>query len=134
MQMNPSVPYDLFIGIPISCLLTVGANVYLAYCLNRFLNVRALEGAFSQKNALVGAFSRSNLSMSEVTKSPLERGARPGEEEKMKRLLVWPGDVRFHGLVMLPVLGRGFRVSIMSILSMSLLLYLLPALGSSPHR
>ena len=51
--------------------------------------------------------------------------------EEVERSVVWPGEVRFHGLFILPVLGRGYRVSI---LSMSMLSYLLLGLGSSPQR
>ena len=59
------------------------------------------------------------------------------EEVEVERSVVWPGEVKFHGLSILPVLGRGYRVSIlsmMSILSMSMLLCLLLELGSSPQR
>ena len=43
MLTNLPVPHDL--------------NACLAECLNNFLNVKKLVGAFNQENALVGAFS-----------------------------------------------------------------------------
>ena len=49
---NLSVPYDLCVGVPISCLLTVGVTWYLY----SVFSVIALVGAINQEKALVGAF------------------------------------------------------------------------------
>ena len=81
---------------------------------------------------------RAHLSESGVTWSPLVMGAGPGMEE-VEMSLVWPRNVRFHGLFILTVFRSEYRVSILSIMSilsmsMSMVLYLLPGLGSSPHR
>ena len=48
-----TLPFDFSIGIPISCLLTVGSTPVW----HSVLNVKALVGAFNQERALVGAFS-----------------------------------------------------------------------------
>ena len=81
---------------------------------------------------------RAHLSESGVTWSPLVMGAGPGMEE-VEMSLVWPRNVRFHGLFILTVFRSEYRVSILSIMSilsmsMSMVLYLLLGLGSSPHR
>ena len=53
MLTNPPVPYDFCVGIPISCLLTVGSTPVQ----HSVLNMEAVVAAFNQEKALVGAFS-----------------------------------------------------------------------------
>ena len=54
MLTNLPVPYDFCVGVPISCLLTVGSTFSI---FDIDLNVKALVGTFNQEKALVGAFS-----------------------------------------------------------------------------
>ena len=53
MLTKPPVPYDFCVGVPISCLLTVGSTPVQ----HSVLNVKAAVAAFNQEKALVGAFS-----------------------------------------------------------------------------
>ena len=59
MLTSPPVPCDFCVGVPISCLLTLGSMPveHSVLTLNSVLNVKALVGAFNQEKALVGAFS-----------------------------------------------------------------------------
>ena len=56
MLTNPLVPYDSCVGVPISCLFTVGSSI-VSLSLYSVLNVKALVGSFNQEKALAGAFS-----------------------------------------------------------------------------
>ena len=58
-RMPLTRPFSWLSGCRVSsCLLIMGFNAHLVYCLNNVLNVKALVGIISyQEKALVGAFS-----------------------------------------------------------------------------
>ena len=48
------IDHDLWLGIPISCLLTMGGcSDLIVLCLNRFLGVKVLVAAFNKEKALI---------------------------------------------------------------------------------
>ena len=49
MLTNPPIPYIVLFWEPISHLLLLWFNAHLAYCLNTFLNVKAVLAAFNQE-------------------------------------------------------------------------------------
>ena len=59
MLTNPPIPYNIYVGDPISHVLTVLVIASLAWCFNRFLSVKALVvvGAFNQEKVPVKGIS-----------------------------------------------------------------------------
>ena len=80
MLTNPSIPYDLCIGILIlefTSIYLLWVNAHLAMCLNSVLNVKALVGAFSVIVILRIIFGNLRLKLYSVTCSSRGNSTSP---------------------------------------------------------